>query len=304
MRLHVRHHTRYHYQAPVVSSQHVAMLRPRDGDGQRLLSHRLTVLPSPAYQQEETDLYGNVRTLFALQQPHHTLDVTADSGVETQPAEQPSGDEPWEAVRDRLRYQAGQPYRAEAEFTFASPYVPADAMADAELFEYALSSFPPGGGWLAGCRDLTARLHADLAYAPASTEVHTPLLTAFRQRRGVCQDFAHVMIGALRTLGLPARYVSGYLLTQPPPGQPRLIGADASHAWVAVPYGGRWFDLDPTNQRWGLDRPDEAYVTVATGRDYGDVAPLRGVIQGGGMHELSVAVTVAPPEEWAAFGAG
>lgn len=301
MRLHIRHHTQYRYHSPVVSSHHIAILHPRDAAGQRIVSHRLTVDPTPAYQTQEVDVYGNRRTLFAIDRPHTALEVVAESVVDTQAPEQPQTDEPWEQVRDRLRYRAGSPYRPEAEFVYPSPHIPREALIDPDLIAYARASFPPGGGWLAGCRDLTARLHADLAYAPASTEVHTPLLAAFRQRRGVCQDFAHVLIAALRALGLPARYVSGYLLTQPPPGQPRLVGADASHAWVGVPWGERWFDLDPTNRRWGCDRPDEGYVTVATGRDYGDVSPLRGVIQGGGAHALRVAVTVAPPQEWAAL---
>ena len=301
MRLHIRHRTQYRYHSPVVSSHHIAILHPRDADGQRVISHHLKVDPTPAYQAQEVDVYGNRRTLLAIYRPHTALDVVADSVVDIEAPTQPEKDEPWEQVRERLRYRAGAPYCPEAEFVYPSPYVSREALLDPDLLAYAQASFPPGGGWLAGCRDLTARLHEDLTYDPASTEVHTPLLTAFRQRRGVCQDFAHVLIAALRALGLPARYVSGYLLTQPPPGQPRLVGADASHAWVGVPWAGRWFDLDPTNRRWGLDRPDEGYVTVAMGRDYGDVSPLRGVIQGGGTHTLRVAVTVAPPQEWAAL---
>jgi transglutaminase-like putative cysteine protease len=155
---------------------------------------------------------------------------------------------------------------------------------------------------LAAARDLMARIHADFTYESQSTEVNTPALEALAQRKGVCQDFAHIMIACLRAMGLAARYVSGYLLTQPPPGQPRLVGSDASHAWVAVylpdlpgaDAGHGWYDLDPTNNRDGWETPGEDYVTLATGRDFSDISPIRGVIHGGSQHTLAVAVTVEP----------
>ena len=175
------------------------------------------------------------------------------------------------------------------EFVFESPFVPRLEA----LQTYARPSFPAGRSLLDGADDLMRRIHVDFAYDGEATEVHTPLSEVLRLRRGVCQDFAHVMIGALRSLGLPARYVSGYLLTEPPPGMPRLLGADASHAWVSAwcPQAG-WVDFDPTN----AVRPGEqrTHVTLAWGRDYGDVIPLRGVIRGGGAHRLSVAVSVLP----------
>jgi transglutaminase-like putative cysteine protease len=193
----------------------------------------------------------------------------------------------WEDIVRRLRYVAGAPFEPAAEFAYASPLVP---LIDA-LRNYAAESFPARRPYLDGAIELMHRIHADFAYQGGVTEIDTPLLQIFEQRRGVCQDFAHLMIGCLRALGLPARYVSGYLLTNPPPGQARLLGADASHAWVSVwcPRLG-WNDLDPTNDV----RIDVAHVTVAVGRDYGDVMPLRGVIQGGGEHTLSVAVSVLP----------
>jgi transglutaminase-like putative cysteine protease len=178
------------------------------------------------------------------------------------------------------------------------------------LADFARPVFEPGEPLLACAQALMARIHTEMTYQGGSTGVNTPTLSALAQRKGVCQDFAHIMIGCLRSLGLPARYVSGYMLTHPPEGQPRLIGADASHAWVQVycpatpgeseePPNGLWVDFDPTNNRCGWGRPGEDYVTLALGRDFGDVSPLRGVIQGGGSHQLTVAVTVAPPDELA-----
>ena len=168
----------------------------------------------------------------------------------------------------------------------------------------------PGRRLIDAARDLMTRIHTDFTYESQSTEVNTPALEALAQRKGVCQDFAHIMIGCLRAMGLPARYVSGYLLTQPPPGQPRLVGSDASHAWVAVylpdlpgaQEGRGWYDLDPTNDRSGWGTPGEDYVTLALGRDYSDISPMRGVIHGGARHTLSVAVTVEPLEEAACSG--
>jgi transglutaminase-like putative cysteine protease len=189
---------------------------------------------------------------------------------------------------------AKEPWQAESEFVFPSPFVPIHA----ELREYALVSFTPDRPVLEASIDLMHRIHADFKYQSNATDVSTPLIEAFEERRGVCQDFAHILIGCVRSLGLAARYVSGYLLTNPPPGKPRLLGADASHAWVSVfcPHvtnNGGWVQLDPTNNVI----PSTAHVTLAFGRDYGDVAPLRGVIRGGGEHKLAVAVSVIPVDE-------
>jgi transglutaminase-like putative cysteine protease len=212
------------------------------------------------------------------------------------PADQPVADQPvaaatqpWEQVAQACRYRAGAAFEPASEFVFASPFVPPLPA----LRQYAAPSFMPGRPLAAAAADLMARIHAEFEYDGNATEVHTPLAQVIDQRRGVCQDFAHLMIGALRSLGLPACYVSGYLLTQPPPGQPRLLGADASHAWASVwcpPLG--WIDFDPTN----AVQPAGAgtHVTLAIGRDYGDVMPLRGVIRGGADHALSVAVSVVP----------
>ena len=201
-----------------------------------------------------------------------------------------------------MAYASDKAYMAAGEFVFASPHI----QPHADFAAYALPSFTKGADLALAAQDLMQRMHRDFTYASQSTKINTPALQALHQRRGVCQDFAHIFIACLRSLSLPARYVSGYLLTQPPPGKPRLIGSDASHAWASVhlldahgePMG--WLDLDPTNNRSGLGTPGEDYVTLAWGRDYADISPMRGVIQGGNSHQLKVAVTVMPTSELAA----
>ena len=300
MLLRIVHETRYAYSPPVVMAQHLAHLSPRALPGQAVLSHSLQVHPATGPLTAATDTFGNTRQFFTLQFAHAALNVVADSLVETE-APLPLPDSPsWEDVLDGLRYHAGAPFYAATEFIYVSPYVPhSNVFAD-----YARSVFEPDRPLLEAAEALMTRIHTEMTYASGSTLVNTPALDALAQRKGVCQDFAHIMIGCLRSLGLPARYVSGYLLTHPPEGKPRLIGADASHAWVQVYCPGTaeqpegiWVDFDPTNNRCGLGRPGEDYITLALGRDFGDVSPLRGVIQGGGTPMLSVAVTVAPPDE-------
>lgn len=294
MLLRVVHQTRYRYQTPVLLAQHLAHLHPLEHPGQQLLSHHLTIDPPPNQRHDDVDVFGNQRTFFALHIPHTTLEVTADSLLTTQAISPMPPSPAWEQVRHGLRYQAQAPYQAAAEFTFASPFVPLNTT----FADFARPSFTAQRPLLEACEALMERIHRELTYETASTEIHTPALQALAQRKGVCQDFAHIMIACLRSLGLAARYVSGYLLTQPPAGQQRLVGADASHAWVSVHCNGQWFDFDPTNRRCGHPRPGEDYVTLAIGRDFGDVSPLRGVIQGGDSHVLDVGVTVAPAEEF------
>lgn len=295
MLLEVIHETRYEYAPPVETAKHMAHLRPREMPGQELVSHRLAVTPQPARQGEAVDVYGNSRAFFSLQSPHDELVVLARSVVRTrvqQPPDEAHTPVPWEQVRERFRYHAGAAWDAASEFVFASPYVPRHE----DFVAYARPSFGPGAALLAGAADLMRRIHTDFTYESESTDVHTPAVEALAQRKGVCQDFAHIMIACLRALGLPARYVSGYLLTEPPPGQPRLIGSDASHAWASVYVpGAGWCDFDPTNDRSGWGSPGEDYVTLAIGRDYSDVSPVRGVLHGGGAnHALHVGVTVQP----------
>lgn len=299
MLLDVTHLTRYRYQPKVDNAQHVAYLTPAQTSHQQLLSHSLTITPHPAECESMVDIYGNTRSFFTIQESHTHLTVVAHSIVSTQahPAIQ-SGqcDMTWEQVSEHFRYHANAAYNSAAEFVFASPCVPIHP----DFQAYALPSFWPKARLLECAQHLMQRIYADFSYEADSTEVNTPTLQALQQRRGVCQDFAHIMIACFRAMGLPARYVSGYLLTHPPAGQARLIGCDASHAWASIflpdfplsspSDSGQWFDFDPTNNRM----PDEDFVTVATGRDFSDVSPLRGVIQGGADHTLDVEVTVTP----------
>jgi transglutaminase-like putative cysteine protease len=276
----------------------MAYMAPVTHAAQQVLEHTLHVNPAPAQLRSQQDVFGNTRCFFSLQVPHAVLEVVAHSLVATQASPLVSNSQPWEKVRELFRYQAGNRFDAASEFVYPSPFVPRHR----EFAAFARPSFTAGTALLDACIDLTARIHTEFSYESQSTQINTPALQALDERRGVCQDFSHIMIACLRTLGLPARYVSGYMLTNPPPGQPRLVGSDASHAWVSVylpelPQGARWVDFDPTNNRWGWHAPGQDYVTVASGRDFGDVSPLRGVIHGGAGHTLRVGVTVAPVGE-------
>ena len=298
MNLRITHETVYDYTPAVETAQHVAYLQPLNTPCQTLLSHQLDVFPTPALLTQTTDLYGNQRTFFSLQSPHTQLRVVATSEVRTRAPQEADSTMSWETLREGFRYHTDAAWNPATEFSFASVHAPRHE----EFTAYARPSFGPGVAALAAARDLMARIHADFTYESQSTEIDTPALEALAQRKGVCQDFAHIMIACLRAMGLAARYVSGYLLTQPPPGRPRLVGSDASHAWVAVylpdlsgaDEGHGWYDLDPTNDRDGWGTPGEDYVTLATGRDFSDISPIRGVIHGGSQHTLSVGVTVEP----------
>ncbi|ROZ64118.1 transglutaminase family protein [Ramlibacter sp. WS9] len=294
MLLHVVHETHYDYAPAVKTAQHVAHLKPANSSRQRLLKHVLAIEPGPAQQSESIDVFGNTRAFFSLQGAHGELKVVADSLVSTSAPVAPQSKMSWEQARERMRYHRGAAYDPAAEFVFPSPYVPRHE----KFIAYARPSFMPDRPLFEAAHELMERIHTDFEYETEATDVSTPALEALELRKGVCQDFAHVMLACLRSLGLPARYVSGYLLTEPPPGKARLVGADASHAWVSVYLPGdgepgEWADLDPTNNR----PPGEDYVTLATGRDYSDVAPVRGVLHGGANHTLRVAVTVTPVEQ-------
>jgi len=285
--LSVSHVTEYNYSARVELGHHVAHLTPRTDDHQSVDRCELSIDPAPNDLRNGIDAFGNVRSYFSIFSPHERLRVKARSRVRVRDRYRdldPTASSAWEAVRDSLQYRAGRPYSPASEFVFASPYVPRDR----ELARYALASFAPARPLTQAAIELMHRVHADFRYCPESTEISTPVLQAFRERTGVCQDFSHVMIGCLRSIGLSARYVSGYLVDSEAPERKRPIGAGASHAWVSVfcPLLG-WVDLDATN-----DVMPQHHVTVAIGRDYGDVAPLRGVIRGGARHTLSVAVQV------------
>ena len=292
MLLRVVHETWYDYASPVKTAQHMAHLKPRHDELQQVLSHRLTITPAPALRTEATDVYGNTRAFFSLSGAHDELKVLADSLVATRGSDEPAASLPWDEVRERMRYHRKAAWDPASEFVFTSPYVPRHE----NFLAYARPCFAQGRPLWEAAHELMSQIHTDFEYEAEATDVSTPALEALALRKGVCQDFAHIMLGCLRSLGLPARYVSGYLLTQPPPGRPRLVGSDASHAWVSIYLpgadgaAGTWADLDPTNDRM----PGEDYVRLATGRDYSDVSPIRGVIHGGANHTMRVAVTVSP----------
>ncbi len=289
MILRVLHRTTYRYTDAVTTSHHEARLSPRDTETQRVLSHELTVTPQPSTFRRRFDYFGNRAAHFSFSEPHRVLDVLASSTVECRPMPSIALERtpPWEEVRDRLARDRRTDLLDAYAMAFASPLIPISR----ELEGYARGSFTPRRPVLEATNDLMGRIRDEFAYDPRATTVATPLDEVLENRRGVCQDFAHVAIGCMRALGLGARYVSGYLVTHPPPGKPKLVGADASHAWFQafVPETG-WIDFDPTNNLM----PSEEHVTVAYGRDFADVTPLRGVIHGGGQHELTVAVDVDP----------
>lgn len=282
----VRHTTIYAYHSPVSFCHNLAHLLPRDTVRQTCLEASLQIDPLPTDQVERRDAFGNRMVYFTVQQSHQQQSVTMRCRVRVgreRSLFESQQSLPWEEVRDQL---AVAPVLLEAvPFRFASPHVPLGN----KLRGYALDSFTEGRPLLDAVDDLVHRIYQDFTYDPEFTTVATPLQDVLKHRRGVCQDFAHLGIGCLRSLGLAARYVSGYLETVPPPGQEKLVGADASHAWLSVylPDGG-WVDFDPTNDQ----RVDDRHITVATGRDFADVVPLRGVAFGGGEHTLDVAVDV------------
>lgn len=289
-RLAVRHETRYDYDTPVEVARHSGWLEPRQTPTQRVFDWRLAIEPLPdAPVQRSRDAFGNWRLGFGHARLLERLSVTSTFEVELEapPAPDPLAGPAWEDVADALRYRAGAQQPEAVPFVLGTRYAPGDA----RLARLAADLFTPRRPLRDAAIALMRRIHQRLEFRPHATDVATAAPDALALGAGVCQDFAHLMIGALRSLGLAARYVSGYLLTEPPPGQPRLVGADASHAWVAVwcPAAG-WVALDPTNDTLvGTD-----HVTLAWGRDYADVAPLRGVIRGGGSAPPYVAVTVTP----------
>jgi len=282
----VTHRTTYTYDAPVEQSYNEAHLRPRDTERQRCLTHDIAVDPPPATWSEYDDLFGNRVCAFVVRGGFDSLSVTSTSEVVVSSPPAPPASPPWESVRMLLDIDRQLSARDARRYRASSRLIP---MAGA-LGDYAAPSFSPGRPLVDAVVDLTARIHRDFAYEPGFTSVTTPVLEVLDHRRGVCQDFAHLAVGCLRTVGLAARYVSGYIETVPPPGAPRLVGADASHAWASLYLPGwGWLDVDPTNDQLVSD----AYVTVAWGRDYWDVSPLRGSVEGGGAsHRLEVAVDV------------
>ncbi|AVR70113.1 transglutaminase family protein [Pseudomonas paraeruginosa] len=294
-RYQVLHDTHYRYAAPVSLSWQLAHLWPRDCAWQRCHERALLVEPGPSRREDGEDAFGNPLSRLAFERPHEELRVSARLQVEVfahAPA-QLAASPAWDAVAAGLAF-SGRPLDAAeldaCRYRVDSPYV----RRQGPFAEFAAACFPPGRPLLVATAALMEKIFREFAFDAQATQVATPLSEVLERRRGVCQDFAHLMLACLRSRGLAARYVSGYLLTRPPPGQPRLIGADASHAWVSLycPRNG-WVDFDPTNNIL----PDREHITLAWGRDFSDVSPLRGVILGGGSHDPEVRVTVLPVAE-------
>lgn len=292
MNYRVCHLTRYTYGERVLVSLNQICLQPRETPFQQRLEFHVVVEPRPSTWNTYTDYFGNQQSVFTLNQPHQVMVVRAESrlAVQARPEIEPAATLPWEQLRDRLP----RPVDAESldayQYVFASPFVPVGP----DYADYARPSFPARRPVLEGLLDLTRRMHREFIYDSRATHLGTPVAEVLRHRRGVCQDFAQVQAACLRSLGLPARYVSGYLRTRPPPGRPRLVGADASHAWISVWTGpGGWVDLDPTN---GVAAGTD-HLPIAWGRDYFDVTPVRGVILGGGSQGITVSVDVEPMDD-------
>jgi len=285
----VEHETRYAYTAPVSQSWQLARLTPRALPWQRLVSHSLQIEPGADERRDEVDCFGNTVTHFGLHGAHRVLSVRMSCLVEIgerSPAP-PADGTAWEAVRESIRHDPQQDDLVPASMCEPTPLVPLSEAAR----HYASRSFGRGRPWLDAVTELMRRIHGDFEFLPGATTVSTSVDEVLYQRSGVCQDFAHLMLACLRGLALPARYVSGYLLTDPPPGMPRLMGVDASHAWIAAysPAHG-WVEFDPTNSQLA----DRRYITLTWGADFADVVPLRGVIYGGGEQVMDVEVNVMP----------
>ncbi len=291
-RYQIFHDTHYHYDSPVSLAQQLAHLWPRACTWQRCTAQALLISPEPTTRRDELDVFGNPLTRLAFERPHDELLVNAQLTVEVlgRPVLDFNQSPAWEETRNALTYssQPLSPQLLEAcRYRFESPYVHLKR----NFVDFSESCFPPGRPLLLGVQALMEKIFSEFTFDAEATQVATPLVEVLERRRGVCQDFAHLMLACVRSRGLAARYISGYLLTQPPPGQPRMIGADASHAWVSVfcPVLG-WVDFDPTNNV----QPALEHITLAWGRDFSDVSPLRGVILGGGNHDPEVRVTVMP----------
>jgi transglutaminase-like putative cysteine protease len=288
----LRHLTTYRYQAPVSFTRCALRLSPADTASQHLLKNEIQITPPPATTAGRTGAFGERVLAVTVETPHRELKIEARSRVSVTRRILPDdqGSPAWERVRDAACAARSLDFASPAHFLFPTPMTP---LLDA-FTNYGRDCFAGGAPILAAAKSLSERIHRDFAYDPKATVVTTPAIKAFAARRGVCQDFAHIMIAALRGLGLPTAYVSGYLRTTPPPGKPRLQGADATHAWISLWCGEDlgWIDFDPTN---ALVVGDE-HIELAVGRDYADVAPIDGVILGGGEQAVSVAVDVVPVE--------
>lgn len=289
MRYRVQHHTKYEGNEPVSVGHNQAWLRPRNLPYQNCLQFLLKISPEPSMISTRLDFFGNTVSIFSFNRGYDSLEVLAESEVSVSPRlEQETETPSWKSISDLLGPWAGPEFCEVSQFCFASPFVP---IRD-ELGEYARISFLDRRPILEAALDLIMRIHREFVFDSEATTISTPVMEVFQRKRGVCQDFAHLTLSMLRSLGLAARYVSGYIRTYSKDGEPRLTGADASHAWVSLFAGPEvgWIDLDPTNRLL----VGEEHISVAWGRDYGDVPPLCGVFTGGGQLRLHVEVTVEP----------
>lgn len=289
MKYKIVHTTEYDYEDLVPVCQNLLCLTPRSTPTQLCTRHRLAMRPRPALTRRRTDYFGNSVHYTSIDQSHRKLRIRSTSSVECLPNQLPFPEASpcWESVCLRSPSRPTPTQLEDYQFVFPSHFAPHEA----ELAEYARQSLAPGRPILEALQDLNRRVFDDFEYDPSATTVATPVREVFEMRRGVCQDLAHLMLSALRPHGLAVRYVSGYLRTRPPEGQPRLVGADASHAWIAVHCGELgWIDLDPTNNVF----PNDEHITLAWGRDFRDVCPVIGMYVGGGAHQLRVSVDVAP----------
>lgn len=289
MKYRITHKTNYDSHESVSIGHNQAWLELRSVSWQQVDTFSLTIDPEPSICMRRIDSFRNPVHLFSFNEGYQRLSVTATSVVTVteMPLPESQLSLPWEQLASGVKNHATSEDRDAAEFEFASPRI----FWSADKRRYAMESFLPGRSMRDALLDLTSRIHTEFVYDSRATTVNTPVDEVFRLRRGVCQDFAHLQIAMLRSLGIPARYVSGYLRTVPPEGQPRLVGADASHAWLSAYCGnGLWVDVDPTNNT--ICSTD--HITLAWGRDYGDVPPLTGVFIGGGKHRLVVNVDVLP----------
>jgi transglutaminase-like putative cysteine protease len=284
----VRHRTTFEYEDTVSIAHHMLHLKPRNSLGQQRLAFTLNVDPEPSQSTERNDYFGNPVHYLTLQQSHDKFIVESQSrvDVDSSASRDLAASVSWENVTGGSKNDNAEVNTA--EFKFASPYIELSLA----VSDYARVSFTAGRPVLEAAMDLTSRIFNEFEYRGGVSDVSTPVEKVLEMRQGVCQDFAHLQIACLRSIGLPARYVSGYLLTHPPEGTERMVGADASHAWLSLWSGTDWVDFDPTNNLI----PSVEHITVAWGRDYGDVSPTTGFIIGGGGHEVLVAVDVIPVE--------
>lgn len=285
----VTHKTTFKYSQSVSISHHLLHLAPRPCPQQIRKRHALIVEPPPTIIKEAIDYFGNPTTYLTVEDNHAELSVVARSRIEVMPPTLPAPETTtaWDRIASILYGSTGREMLDIYQFVFDSPFT----ISGNGAAEFAKPSFPAGRPVLEAARELMTRIHKEFKYEGGVTDISTPIDRILAERRGVCQDFAHLQISCLRSMGLPTRYVSGYLLTHPPPGRPKLVGSDASHAWLSVWAGELgWIDLDPTNNVI----PDVEHITLAWGRDYGDVSPMNGFIIGGGTHSVTVGVDVTP----------